>query len=257
MLKGHVVIDGYIKCLTGLHIGAGTATIEIGGIDSPVVRNPITREPYIPGSSLKGKLRSLLERSKAPDKEYFNREGPKKEKNWRHECVKTADAFLCPVCRVFGSTGDRDHPGENHPALLLVRDGDLRNPETLIRDGLVITEAKMENNLNRITAQADPRTIERVPASVEFNLNMVYLVTKDTESHLHNDINTVLDLLKLLAEMDGLGGSVSRGYGRVDICINRLEGLGTDGSSAGGLKAVKGKNYSWDECKKAAKEIML
>ncbi|MCL0094772.1 type III-A CRISPR-associated RAMP protein Csm3 [Dehalococcoidales bacterium] len=255
-LKGHVLIEGHVKCLTGLHIGAAAETIEIGGIDSPVVRNPITREPYIPGSSLKGKMRSLLERILATDGGFFNREGPKGEKNWRHECKTTEEAKGCPVCRIFGSTGDKDNPGKNHPALLVVRDGSLRNPEYLKKEGIVITEAKMENNLNRITAQADPRTIERVPAGTEFDLNMVYAINEDAQPD--EDLRNLLDVLKLIAERDGIGGNVSRGYGRVEFHISRLEGIRIDGTFAGGLKpAVEGEEYSWEQCQNAISEINL
>jgi CRISPR-associated protein Csm3 len=252
-LKGHVLIEGRIKCLTGLHIGTAAETIEIGGIDSPVVRNPITREPYIPGSSLKGKMRSTLERSLATDKGFFNRKGPKKEEHWRHECETTEKARACPVCRIFGSTGGEGHSGENHPALLTIRDGCLTNPEYLRKEGIFITEAKMENNLNRITSQADPRTIERVPSGSEFELSMVYTV--DENAKPDEDLKNVLEVLKLIAERDGLGGSVSRGYGRVKFDINRLELLKTDGSSAGGLKPAKEKPYPWDECLKAIAQI--
>ena len=57
------IIDlrGEIELLTGLHIGAGDLEMRIGGVDNVVIRNPRNNEPYIPGSSLKGKIRSLLE----------------------------------------------------------------------------------------------------------------------------------------------------------------------------------------------------
>ncbi|WP_297499767.1 type III-A CRISPR-associated RAMP protein Csm3, partial [Thermococcus sp.] len=58
---GKVVIRGRIKALTGLHIGSQRDVSEIGGIDNPVIKDPHTGLPYIPGSSLKGKLRSLFE----------------------------------------------------------------------------------------------------------------------------------------------------------------------------------------------------
>ena len=62
-LTGKIIITGLIELKTGLHIGTSQETLEIGGMDNPVIRDPLTREPYIPGSSLKGKLRSLLERA--------------------------------------------------------------------------------------------------------------------------------------------------------------------------------------------------
>src|SRR3989304_7996305 len=54
-LKGTIVLK------SGLHIGSGNMEMHIGGTDSPVIKHPHTLEPYIPGSSLKGKVRSLLE----------------------------------------------------------------------------------------------------------------------------------------------------------------------------------------------------
>ena len=54
-------LEGTITLKTGLHIGAGDTEMRIGGTDNPVVKNPLDNRPYIPGSSLKGKIRSLLE----------------------------------------------------------------------------------------------------------------------------------------------------------------------------------------------------
>ena len=53
--------SGQIELVSGLHIGSGNAEMHIGGTDNPVIKNPVTNQPYIPGSSLKGKMRSLLE----------------------------------------------------------------------------------------------------------------------------------------------------------------------------------------------------
>ena len=54
-------LEGTLELLSGLRIGASEGEIRIGGVDNQVIRNPINNEPYIPGSSLKGKVRSLLE----------------------------------------------------------------------------------------------------------------------------------------------------------------------------------------------------
>jgi len=235
-LKGHVLIEGHIACVTGLHIGAATDSIEIGGIDSPVIRHPVSRDPYIPGSSLKGKMRSLLElRDKWND---LSRSGG--EDVFRHECPNTEAAKNCVVCRPFGSTASgNENKGKNHPALLIVRDGKLLNRAKLVREELLMTEAKMENTLDRMTAHAMPRTIERVPASAEFELSMVYRCMED--ANMRTDLKNVLSMLQLI-EREGLGGHVSRGYGQVMFFINRLQGVKLDGTDAGGLgKEAKGK----------------
>src|SRR6202158_3439962 len=57
---GKLILEGDLECQTGLHIGAGKGSLEIGGADNPVVKDAFGL-PYIPGSSLRGKLRSLLE----------------------------------------------------------------------------------------------------------------------------------------------------------------------------------------------------
>jgi CRISPR type III-A-associated RAMP protein Csm3 len=62
-MMGKVVITGGIRLVTGLHIGGAAAGLDIGGVDNPIIRHPVTREPYIPGSSLRGKIRALLERA--------------------------------------------------------------------------------------------------------------------------------------------------------------------------------------------------
>lgn len=120
-ILGKVAIEGTIRCITGLHIGASKENLEIGTVDGPVVRDPITKEPYIPGSSLKGKLRSLLEKA-SPDL-LPNRDGGSGIS--RHECDgwesgsqknknygKTFEypgALHCPVCRIFGSSGTKNY----------------------------------------------------------------------------------------------------------------------------------------------------
>lgn len=244
-LRGHVVIEGQIECLTGLHIGAGVETIEIGGIDAPVVRNPITREPYIPGSSLKGKVRSLLERVMGKEQ---NRDGGGGTK--RHECETREKAIGCEVCRPFGSTGKDG--GDNHPGLLLVSDAPLLNKKFLQKEGIFVTEAKMENTLDRVTAKAHPRTIERVPAGSKFDLRILYRV--DDNAQLEADLQNIFNALRLV-EKDGLGGNVSRGYGQCRFHITRFEGVKASGQKAGGLSPADGKVYTFEECTNAFKQI--
>ncbi|MHA1337657.1 MAG: type III-A CRISPR-associated RAMP protein Csm3, partial [Promethearchaeota archaeon] len=98
-LKGKVQITGRIKALTGLSIGGSGGTLEIGGVDSPIIRNPITNEPYIPGSSLKGKLRSLLTLFLGKE---LNNQVSKKPEIWIHQCKTESEYNECPICNIFG-----------------------------------------------------------------------------------------------------------------------------------------------------------
>ncbi|MHA1293731.1 MAG: type III-A CRISPR-associated RAMP protein Csm3 [Promethearchaeota archaeon] len=238
------LIEGEIECLTGLHIGAGGSSIEIGGIDDPIIRNPLTELPYIPGSSLKGKMRSLLEKNFEEEKKLkFNRghEGIK-----RHECDDIKQAKDCPVCRLFGSTAAGSE-NNNFPARLIIRDGDLTDKNSLTKDGLIVTEAKMENTIDRITAAAVPRTIERIPAGIKFNLNLVYHIN---EGYQKEDLQNILLCLKLI-EKDGLGGNISRGYGQVEFHIKRFEMEGEED-----WFPRKSEGYSYEECGQLIKQRM-
>lgn len=239
-------IEGEIECLTGLHIGAGGSSIEIGGIDDPIIRNPLTELPYIPGSSLKGKMRSLLEKNLEEEKrpEFgFNRE---REGIKRHECDDIKQAKICPVCRLFGSTAAGSE-NSNFPARLIIRDGDLTDKNSLIKDGLIVTEAKMENTIDRITAAAVPRTIERIPAGIIFNFNFVYHINKDYQEE---DLQNMLLCLKLI-EKDGLGGNISRGYGQVRFHIKRFELEGEEG-----WFSRRTNDYPYEECEQVIKQRM-
>jgi len=221
---GKVFINGKIECLTGLHIGTSKETMEIGGLDMPVIRDLLTGEPYIPGSSIKGKMRSLLERlvfaryhSKKEPSEFFS----KRIKSGsgeiiHHECVDEK----CPVCRIYGvSSSKEDGINKNRPARLYVYDAELLNKEKLeaIDSGLYLTELKYENTLDRITSEASPRQIERVPRGAVFNACMLYNQDSERTSELFKeDLKSIFISIQLLKD-DALGGNVSRGYGRIDI----------------------------------------
>lgn len=228
-LLGKVEISGKMECLTGLHIGASKETVEIGALDSPVVRDPVTNEPYIPGSSMKGKLRSLLE--KANPNVLPNKDGGSGVS--RHECddwsagetynknykqkIPFPGALNCPVCRLFGSTGS-----QNYPSRLKVRDLQLANRVELekIDTGLFLTEWKFENSIDRITSAANPRNIERVPKGAQFLFSMIYDV-EETQT-LKDDLNNLFLAIKLLHD-DSLGGHGSRGYGQVKMNFEKVE----------------------------------
>ncbi|GAX62162.1 CRISPR-associated RAMP protein [Candidatus Scalindua japonica] len=240
-LLGNIIIKGTIDVITGLHIGASSDTVEIGGIDSPVIKHPVTGAPYIPGSSLKGKMRSFTEKQIAvTDRSFkFNRSsGTRQNQVKQHVCDDIDYSYKeddnkgsknCCVCRIYGATGDNG--GRNHPARIIVRDCKLMNEEKIKQDALYIFEAKMENAIDRITASANPRTIERVPAGANFEFEIVYKVQVITEynnenqkflendlEHLSKDIQNIFEALSLI-EKDGLGGSVSRGYGQVEFSL--------------------------------------
>ncbi len=208
-----VIIEGQMECLTGLHIGARREAMKIGGIDSPVVRDPITEFPYVPGSSLKGKMRSLLERKMGKE---FNRDigGVK-----IHSCTDRE----CEICRLFGSTAEGEG-GENIPSRLAVRDLFLteESKEKLegIETGLLYTEWKFENAIDRVTSAANPRQIERVPAGSVFKLDIIYTV--ENMEHLEEDLRNLLSAMRLL-EDDYLGGHGSRGYGKVKFQLSKIE----------------------------------
>jgi CRISPR-associated protein Csm3 len=207
-IKGKVILSGEIVCKTGLHIGASDTGLSIGGMDNPVIRDPLTKTPYIPGSSLKGKLRSLFERAKDME---FNKYGG--NNIYRHECSNSE----CPVCRLFGASSGS---GKNIPSRLQVRDAFL-SEESLSKlseldEGLPYTEWKAENSLDRITCAANRRPIERVPAGATFEFELVYTIEKDED--LKEDLNNLQAMLRLL-EDDALGGGGSRGNGRVEIKI--------------------------------------
>lgn len=268
-LHGHIIISGIISCKSGIFIGGADDTIQIGGIDKNVVRNPMTGEPYIPGSSLKGKLRSITEKivkdannnpllAKRPG-------GDKGDKVWRHECDDYNIAKDCKLCRIFGSTGKGSQ--DNFPGALLVRDGNLSNTEQLMQDDLPVTEIKMENAIDRLTSAAHPRTFERVPAGAEFEFELVYRVeTLEPNSESMNgnvmvdskrvkaDITNLLNAMEIL-EKDGLGGNISRGYGSVEFTVNTFHGFDTKSNKKGDgiLKDKEGKSLS--SCKSKIGDI--
>ncbi len=196
------VITGKIECLTGLHIGGTNSAMGIGGPDSMVIRNPLNNKPIIPGSSLKGKMRSLLELSQGEIGGSSGgqvRNGPAQSKD--HLAV-----------RLFGSA---DSKGDNQlPSRIIVRDASLLTPEEKFSNtDMPYTETKTEVVIDRITSAAMPRQIERVPAGAEFSLNMVLNIF----DHDNNE-KELLDALKLsmnLLEDDYLGGNGSRGYGQI------------------------------------------
>lgn len=217
-LNDIIIIEATIELKTGLHIGGGDTEMHIGGIDNAVVKHPLTGQPYIPGSSLKGKIRSLLEW-----KSGAVQTGPLTEEN----ITDNNKAQILPILQLFGTSGTdqlSDTKAEEiGPTRLAFWDCplDVDWAKKILDDNLLLTETKSENSINRISGTAqNPRFTERVPAGAKFSFR---LTMKQLDNDSDNLLNTVLVGIKLL-ELDSLGGSGSRGYGKViftNIKINK------------------------------------
>ena len=207
-----------IKVITGLHIGGTNVGVEIGGIDNPVIRDPISNRPYIPGSSLKGKMRCLLEKHLGLTPNY-----PPNARSKFHVCEKEETYRKCPVCRVFGIPGEKSFAT---PTRLVVRDILLSNDSAQllgsseVHTDLAYTEVKTEVAIDRITSAANPRSLERVPAGAVFAPGeIVYTIysSNDGSCDSTQDVNFLCYLFDsmMLLEHDYLGGHGSRGSGKV------------------------------------------
>ena len=200
-MAGKIIIHCTLTVRTGLHIGTSDAFSAIGAVDSQVVRDPLSGLPVIPGSSLKGKIRTLLARSISKDIQNmpdFKNDAPE-------------------ILRVFGSADPVK------AARLQFADSFLSNAEEMRRVGF--TEVKAENAINRDTSVANPRFIERVSAGSKFSVCLVYNI--ENESEVREDMELLAKGMKLL-QMDYLGGHGSRGSGRVSLGDFRLEPFETD-----------------------------
>ena len=281
--QGKYIIKAELRCLTGLHIGGTQEGFEIGGIDNPVIKDPITKLPFIPGSALKGKMRSLLE--SALDKVFVNdekREAPvhscendprykvfknaidklndknkeavlkefkeniskvvKQEEDVTDEVKELEESFEeierlsnntkkteevkkeiienklakilnnCPICQIFGASAGLI---ASKPTRLTVRDAfpkeeTFKEWERWLGEGLY-TELKTENAIDRITSEANPRTMERVPKDSVFEVEMIYDIYEDEDRDRLDNLFKAMALL----EDSSLGGSGSRGYGKI------------------------------------------
>lgn len=221
-------LTGTVEILTGLHIGAGKETLEIGGVDGPVVKHPHTGEPYVPGSSLKGKLRSLMEwaANKVPvsdNQPYYGVDA--------NADYDPADRLL----RIFGVTAKKWKGG---PSRLIVRDSFpapdwVRQVASL---GLPLVEEKTEVTIDRIQGKAaamGPRTMERVPAGARFALEMLFKVFDVNDDGGQTDRQALSELIKTmkLLEQDALGGSGSRGCGKLRFLNLKLRPLRPPGEA--------------------------
>lgn len=205
-----LTIKATLRCASGLHIGGGDAEMHIGGIDNAVVRNPLTQRPYIPGSSIKGKIRSLLE--------------------WRSGAVRSAplgwsdfinageSESVLMILKLFGVAGSDQLTNEQAarigPARLSFWDCEMSDGwmKMLAESNQLPTEAKSENSIDRISGKAlNPRYTERVVAGTAFDFRLSLKVLDCDGEDMRKTVLAGLRLLKF----DSLGGSGSRGYGKV------------------------------------------
>lgn len=186
-----LILSSNIRVLTGMHIGGSSAFSAIGAVDSSVVTDPATHRPIIPGSSLKGKLRSLLSRSVSGGK----------------GCKPEDDPAV--VKRLFGC---------HTPKIILSR---LQFADCFVTGASAeqfrdvgLTEVKFENTIDRLSSVANPRQIERVVPGVCFACRIAY--TMENEAEAEEDMQNLAHAMKLL-QMDYLGGHGTRGSGRVSF----------------------------------------
>jgi CRISPR-associated protein Csm3 len=237
-LIGKLILEGVMHCETGLHVGAGKGSLEIGGSDNPVVKDSFGR-PYVPGSSLRGRIRCLLEQATgvAVPSELVFLSKRKGQEVRIHQSDRPDDE----ICLLFGRSPGRmervngEYLESNFasPARLSVFDAPLDSDSITqqMRENLddELTEVKSENSIDRITSQANPRTLERVPAGARFNVRFVVDVLCEEDAPL---LGLLVQGLRLL-EDDALGGGGSRGSGRVRFGGLKLAWRGKDYYAAG------------------------
>ena len=215
-LTGIYRISGEIRLETGLHIGGDEGVIEIGGNDNPIVRDITTGNPYIPGSSLKGKMRYLLEwytgRVSKDGKVYDGKNLSRENEN---------DLLL----NVFGGTAGGN--GRKGPTRITVKDIFLsedseKEVKRMKERTGTDTELKTENSINRLDSSANPRNLERVSRNLVFDLKINFKVLNIDKK---DEIKKIIKEGLKLVEIEGLGGSVSRGSGQIKFENLKIENL--------------------------------
>lgn len=218
MFCENYIINGLIICESALHIGNSNDNFDIGGSENPIIKDAITNLPYIPGSSLKGKLRVLLELNDPTSSKSVCTNGGKPSNS------------ICIATQIFGismyKTNDMEKILWKFPTRIIVRDAyptedtiNFWDESEEIWNGV---ELKYENSVNRINANSFPRNIERVPKGSKFNFEIIFSVYEgDNEKNF-------LELLKSmkLLEDNYLGGSGTRGFGKIrfsDITITKRD----------------------------------
>lgn len=210
--KKKIIIKGKVKALTGLAIGGSNAAMSIGGVDKGVLRNPINGQPYIPGSTLKGKMRSLLEI-------YYGEIGS--ERMGLVENTPTSNPNH-HASKLFGNAV-REMDKKQRPSRAIVRDAPLDKKQIdnkfFKNTELPFTEVKTEVVIDRVTSRAMPRQMERVPAGAKFKFQIVLnIFEEDNETELVEDLFRALSLV----QSDYIGGSGSRGSGQIEFNIKKV-----------------------------------
>lgn len=204
-IEDKIVITGVLEIKTGMHIGKSNDFAPIGAVDSVVVTDPLTGQPIIPGSSLKGKMRTLLAK-------LVNNNG-------EAGLLPSHDRDDDTIKELFGSSNPVREAKLQFFDLFLMNAEEVKNKDT----DLLYTEIKFENTINRATAVANPRQLERVPAGSKFGFKLVYNLESSEE--LENDFKLLADGFKML-QLDYIGGSGSRGYGKINFKNFKVEAKG-------------------------------
>ena len=244
------MIKSKLRVLTGLHIGGSDDTMNIGGIDSAVIKREVyanldgtinydgtgekVTEPYIPGSSIKGKVRSLLEHSfgliNAQKIMYANEQDKKKREAKQGKPIDTDFYNKCQdellktkanlIITLFGESAGSGDNSNVKITRAIFRDCFLtkESRKLYIEDKISLSEVKAENTINRVSVTANPRFMERVPAGIEFDFEVVLRdLALDEDKKL--PLQKTLELGLKLLENDALGGGGSRGNGRIEFSI--------------------------------------
>ena len=227
-IKNIKEIKAIIIVKSGLHIGGSNDEIKIGGIDNPIIKNPLNNEPYIPGSSLKGKVRSLLEWQT----------GTMTNDGKPADITKNNNRETKIIAKLFGNGStikDTKLAKEIGPTRVSFADCNLKNKTELLEKN-ALTEEKIEVTINRLTGSVGgggPRHMERVPSGAEFNFSLSLVEFEDDSE----DFEAILALGLKLLELTNLGGSGSRGYGKIEF--DKIENLDSKYSENGKLKSYE------------------
>lgn len=225
IFRSKIFVSGTIQLLSGMHIGGNSTEMGIGGADKIVVRDPLTNHPYIPGSSLRGKMRSLFEKSRGemtiqlqhPSAVVHSLEeldGKLADGARLHQAGPASDPEQ-DATKLFGLAIDRQNDSLPVPQRLVVRDAKLTNAgllEQARNTDMPLTEVKTEVCIDRITSKANPRQLERIPAGAEFKFDFVLSLYGDDDEAAYTSM--LFECMQLLQD-DYLGGHGGRGYGKV------------------------------------------
>lgn len=225
-LNKKIQITGKIKALTGLHIGGSNLGIAIGGADAVVIRNPFNNQPYIPGSTLKGKMRTLTERIMGKFSKGITLYGP---------YIDDPESFICQIYGITPDDAKKTFKGNYKEELhakptsrLIVRDSNftkdtVKKLENSKNTDMPFTEIKTEVVIDRITSAATPRQLERVPAGAEFEMSLILNIY---EGDVETDFLKQIFMALALVQDDYIGGKGTRGSGEVKIIIESLQQKG-------------------------------